>query len=50
MAEKFVQCPKDPKMMYLKEICENVFRKNGFRTWCQKCQNFLKAEPQSKSA
>lgn len=40
MSEKLIQCPKDPRMKYLKDVCENVFRKDEFRSWCKKCQNF----------
>ena len=50
MAEELIVCPKDPKMMYLKKVCETVFRKDGFRPWCQKCRYFQTAEGQSKKA
>ena len=40
MAEQFIECPKDPSMKYLKNVCENIFRRNGFRIWCQKCRHF----------
>lgn len=48
MAEKFIQCPEDPKMEYLLEVCENVFRKNEFRSWCLKCKNFNPTEQEGK--
>ena len=45
MADKYIRCPKDPKMMYLKDVCENIFRKEAYRTWCKSCQNFQRPLP-----
>lgn len=49
MQDEFVKCPRDPRMEYLRDICENVFRKDTFRTWCQKCQKFEPIDSQTKS-
>ena len=44
MSDKYIRCPKDPKMMYLKDVCENIFRKETYRSWCKSCQNFKSAK------
>ena len=48
MSKEFMRCPKDPQMMYYKKICENVFRKDDFRGWCKKCENFMGNESQTR--
>lgn len=40
MAKDLVKCPKDSKVMYSREVCENVFRKNDIRIWCKTCEVF----------
>ena len=40
MRKDLVKCPKDSKVMYSREVCENVFRKNDIRIWCKTCEVF----------
>jgi len=40
MQKDLVKCPKDSKVMYSREVCENVFRKNDIRIWCKTCEVF----------
>jgi hypothetical protein len=35
MTKDMVQCPKDSKIMYQRDVCENVFRKGNIRCWCR---------------
>jgi len=48
MAEQFLECPKDPKMKYLRTVCENIFRRNGIRVWCRQCHYFEPSPSKSK--
>jgi hypothetical protein len=50
MAEQLVQCPKDPRMEYRREVCENIFRKGKYRSWCQDCEKFRSVEIIKKPA
>lgn len=50
MAEQFIRCPKDPQIEYRREVCENIFRKDNFRTWCRECQNFQAMEKTAQTA
>ena len=50
MGKHFIKCPKDPQKQYLKEVCEEIFRKNDLRYWCKSCEIFQdKKEVASKS-
>lgn len=49
MKDELIQCPKDPNIEYLKKVCENIFRKDSFRTWCKECANFPSAAATSKN-
>ena len=40
MSKQFVKCPKDPRKEYLREVCEEIFRKGRFRHWCRTCEQF----------
>lgn len=40
MTTDMVKCPKDNKVMYSREVCENVFRKSDIRIWCKTCEVF----------
>ena len=40
MAKEMVKCPKDAKVMYSRDVCENVFRKGDIRIWCKTCEVF----------
>ena len=40
MQKDLVKCPKDAKIMYSRDVCENVFRKNDIRIWCKTCEVF----------
>jgi len=40
MTEDMVKCPKDTKIMYQRDVCENVFRKENLRCWCKNCEVF----------
>jgi hypothetical protein len=40
MSKEFIQCPKDPKNLYYREACEEIFRKGHIRFWCKKCTAF----------
>jgi hypothetical protein len=44
MTEQWVQCPKDPRVEYRREVCENIFRKGNYRLWCKDCEKFDSAE------
>jgi hypothetical protein len=35
-----VRCPREPKNRYYREVCEEIFRKGGIRTWCKTCEIF----------
>jgi hypothetical protein len=37
---RLIRCPREPENRYYREVCEEVFRKTGFRTWCQTCEVF----------
>jgi hypothetical protein len=50
MADEYIRCPKDPNVNYLREICETVFRKEAYRSWCKTCQNLQEAEAVQKTA
>ena len=40
MPKDMVKCPRDSKVMYSRDVCENVFRKNDIRVWCKTCEEF----------
>jgi hypothetical protein len=40
MPEDMVKCPRDSKVMYSRDVCENIFRKNDIRVWCKTCEVF----------
>ena len=40
MSKAVIQCPKDPKMEYYREVCMEVFRKKNLRCWCKSCEMF----------
>jgi hypothetical protein len=44
MADEYIRCLKDPSLRYLKEVCETVFRKGAYRSWCKTCQIFQQGE------
>ena len=44
MTKDMVQCPKDSKIMYQRDVCENVFRKGNIRCWCKTCELFRDEE------
>ena len=48
MQKDLVKCPKDSKVMYSREVCENVFRKNDIRIWCKTCEVFSKDQTETK--
>jgi hypothetical protein len=50
MPEDLVKCPKDSTVMYSRDVCENVFRKNDIRIWCKTCEEFSNdhAEPEPR--
>ena len=55
MPQEMVQCPKDSTVMYSRDVCENVFRKNDIRIWCKTCEVFSNDQadsdqPQASSA
>jgi hypothetical protein len=50
MADQLIKCPKDPSVQYLRSVCEEVFRKDGFRIWCRTCHYFENTAPDSKMA
>jgi len=35
-----VECPRDAKILYSRDVCENVFRKGEIRIWCKTCEVF----------
>lgn len=44
MTEDMVKCPKDTKIMYQRDVCENIFRKGNLRCWCKNCEIFRDPE------
>ena len=50
MTDQWVQCPKDPRMQYRREVCENIFRKGSYRLWCKDCEKFHPVEITEKTA
>lgn len=50
MTEQFVQCPKDPRLEYRREVCENIFRKGDYRSWCHECEKFRAVENSKEPA
>ena len=40
MDKTFIQCPKDPKIQYYRDVCKEIFRKGDMRNWCKKCEVF----------
>jgi hypothetical protein len=40
MSQNYNTCPKDPEIMYFREVCENIFRKGSLRSWCKTCELF----------
>ena len=47
MAKTLIKCPKDPHNHYLREVCEEVFRKNDLRYWCKSCELFQEEDKES---
>jgi hypothetical protein len=47
MSKSLIKCPKDPKMKYYREACEEIFRKGDIRNWCKSCEFF---QDQKKAA
>jgi hypothetical protein len=50
MAEQLLQCPKDPRIAYRREVCEKIFRAGKFRVWCQACEKFKDVDPSTDEA
>ena len=52
MSEEMVKCPKDSTILYSRDVCENIFRKNDLRVWCKSCEVFgsEKTEPEQPQA
>jgi hypothetical protein len=48
MTKDMVQCPKDSKIMYQRDVCENVFRKGNIRCWCKTCEVFQDEEHETE--
>ena len=40
MGKLLIKCPRDPRNHYLREVCEEIFRKNDLRYWCKACEAF----------
>ena len=40
MGKSFIKCPKDPKVKYYRDVCEEIFRKGNIRNWCKSCEAF----------
>jgi hypothetical protein len=40
MKKAIIRCPKDPKMQYYREVCQDIFRKGDIRNWCKNCEVF----------
>ena len=49
MTKDMVQCPKDSKIMYQRDVCENVFRKGNIRCWCKTCELFRDEEQETEN-
>jgi acetyl-CoA carboxylase beta subunit len=49
MTEDMVQCPKDTKIMYQRDVCENIFRKSNIRCWCKTCELFKDEELETEN-
>jgi len=50
MDKSFIKCPKDPKMKYYREVCEDIFRKGDLRSWCKTCEVFQDVKEASGEA
>ena len=48
MTKDMIQCPKDSKIMYQRDVCENVFRKGNIRCWCKTCEAFQDEEHETE--
>ena len=48
MSKAFIQCPKDPKMEYYREVCTEIFRKKNLRSWCKSCEMFQDQNPSTR--
>ena len=40
MQKDMVECPRDSKVKYSRDVFENVFRKGNIRVWCKTCEVF----------
>ena len=49
MTKDMVQCPKDSKIMYQRDVCENIFRKGNVRCWCKTCELFRDDEQETEN-
>ena len=49
MTKDMVQCPKDSKIMYQRDVCENIFRKGNMRCWCKTCELFKDEDQETES-
>lgn len=47
MQQEMVECPRDAKVMYSRDVCENVFRKGDIRVWCKTCEVFSKDQAEA---
>ena len=50
MTEDMVTCPKDTKIMYQRDVCENIFRKGDLRCWCKHCEVFRDQDQDAQDA
>ena len=52
MPKEMVACPRDSKILYSRDVCENVFRKGDIRVWCKSCEAFVNehSEPDQHQA
>lgn len=48
MQKRMVKCPRDAKVMYSREVCENTFRKGNIRIWCKHCEIFSSDEGETE--
>lgn len=49
MTKDMVRCPKDSKIMYQRDVCENIFRKGSIRCWCKTCELFRDEEQETEN-
>jgi hypothetical protein len=46
---QLIKCPRDPRLEYYRDICQNVFRKGKARFWCKQCE-MIKDESKAEEA